>query len=97
MTRHTRQEIVGLIGIIYLCLSVGPFLTSRGVAEQHTDTTVSDLIAALKDPDPVVRQGVSAALGGMGAKAAAAIPAFIEALKDPEPDVRRNAATALEH
>jgi threonine/homoserine/homoserine lactone efflux protein len=59
MTHHSIQGIVGLIGLIYLCLTGLPFLTSRGVAEQQPDTTVSDLIDALKDQDPVIRQGVA--------------------------------------
>jgi HEAT repeat protein len=80
---------------MYLCLSVWPFLTSRGLAEEHADTKVSDLIAALKDPDPIVRQGVAITLGGLRKLAAAAVPALIKALQDPEPTVRQNAAAAL--
>jgi HEAT repeat protein len=95
MTHHTRQGIGGLIVIIYLCLSMLTFLTSHGLAGQHTDTTVSDLITFLKDQEPIVRQGVAAALGGLGEKAAAAVPVLIEALKDQEPDVRQHAAIAL--
>jgi hypothetical protein len=90
MTHHSIQGIVGLIGLIYLCLTGLPFLTSRGVAEQQPDTTVSDLIDALKDQDPVIRQGVATALGGLGAKAATAVPALIETLKnDPYPNARQ--------
>ena len=85
MTHHTRRGIVGLVGIIYLCLSVLLLLTSRGLAGQHADTTVPDLIAALKDPDPVVRQEVARALGGLRAQAAPAVPVLIETLQDQIP------------
>jgi HEAT repeat protein len=95
MTHHSIQGIVGLIGLIYLCLTGLPFLTSRGVAEQQADTTVSDLMDALKDQDPVIRQGVATALGGLGAKAATAVPALIEALKDRESSPRSQSARAL--
>ena len=95
MTHHTRRGIVGLVGIIYLCLSVLLLLTSRGLAGQHADTTVPDLIAALKDPNPVVRRGGAITLGGLRAQAAAAVPALIEALQDPNPPVREAAAYAL--
>jgi len=70
-------------------------LTSHGLAGQHADTTVPDLIAALKDPNPVVRRGGAITLGGLRAQAAAAVPALIEALQDPTPPVREAAAYAL--
>jgi HEAT repeat protein len=85
---------------MYLCLSALPFLTSRGLAEEHadtrvSDTTVSDLIAALKDPDPIVRQGVAITLGGLRKLAAAAVPVLIEALKDLDPHTSSIVARAL--
>src|SRR5919201_6689700 len=100
MAHPFRQGIVGLTGIMYLCLSALPFLTSRGLAEEHadtrvSDTTVSDLIAALKDPDPIVRQGVAITLGGLRKLAAAAVPVLIEALKDLDPHTSSIVARAL--
>jgi HEAT repeat protein len=95
MTHHTMRGAIGLIEIMFLCLSVLPFLTTSGFAGQPADTTVSDLIDALKDPDPVIRQGVTTALGGLGPKAAPAGPALIDALNDQDPSVRQLAARAL--
>ena len=54
-----------------------------------------DLVAALKRPDPPVRQNAALAPGAIGPPAADAVPALTEALGDPEWAVWRQAARAL--
>jgi HEAT repeat protein len=56
---------------------------------------VPALVAALRDSDIWLREGVAKALGEIGSPAAEAVPALAAALNDPEKDVRRNAAQAL--
>lgn len=55
----------------------------------------SMLEEALKGKDPLVRVYAAGALGQLGAKGKAAVPALVEALKDPVPSVRWSAAVAL--
>ena len=93
MTHHTRQGIAVLIWIVFLWSSVSPPLIRNGLAEQSAAPTISDLIYALQNPDPIIRRGATVALGGFGT---AAIPALIKALQDRDPDVRHQAAFALE-
>jgi HEAT repeat protein len=56
----------------------------------------AQLIAALKDPAPIIRWRAAYALGQMKAAAKTVVPALITALlEDPHVDVRRRAADAL--
>src|SRR5690242_8548602 len=60
------------------------------------EQSLSDLIAALKDPKLAKRRQAAAQIGGRGAKAAAAVPALTAAVKDDsEPAMRSQAAEAL--
>jgi thioesterase domain-containing protein len=53
------------------------------------------LLAALKDPNWLVRQGAAKALGQLGQTDAKVLDALLAALKDPDSDVRQGAAQAL--
>jgi HEAT repeat protein len=56
------------------------------------EIAVPALIAALSSDDPMIRRNASGALGRMGPKAAAAVPALLQAHeKDQDPTVRTNA------
>src|SRR5262249_20160032 len=51
-------------------------------------SAVPDLIDALKDPDPGIRQGAVVTLGQLGPDAVPAIPALVPLLKYPVPSIR---------
>jgi HEAT repeat protein len=53
------------------------------------------LVAALKDPEPLVREHAAEALGEIGPDAKEAIPELVQALKDPDARVRRDAVRSL--
>jgi HEAT repeat protein len=53
------------------------------------------LLQALRNPEPLVRDGAANALYAMGAQASAATPALVAALDDSESFVRGMAAAAL--
>jgi HEAT repeat protein len=56
---------------------------------------LSQWIADLKAPAPQTRNAAAYEIAGMGAQAAAAVPALIEALDDPAPSVRFPVTVAL--
>jgi HEAT repeat protein len=56
---------------------------------------VSHWIAALQDPDPMVRKKAVMVLGNVGPADPAAMPALIGAVKDPDLAVRDEAILAL--
>jgi HEAT repeat protein len=56
---------------------------------------LSQWIADLKAPAPQTRNAAAYEIAGMGADAAAAVPALIEALEDPVPSVRFPVTVAL--
>ena len=56
---------------------------------------IPDLILALDDANPDVRQNVANVLGHFGKEGALARPALLRTLNDPDPEVRRAAAAAL--
>ena len=56
---------------------------------------LSQWIADLKAPAPQTRNAAAYEIAGMGAAAAAAVPALIEALDDPAPSVRFPVTVAL--
>jgi HEAT repeat protein len=56
---------------------------------------LSQWIADLKAPAPQTRNAAAYEIAGMGAEAAAAVPALIEALEDPAPSVRFPVTVAL--
>jgi HEAT repeat protein len=60
------------------------------------ESIIAKLIHQLKDHDESVRLHAAAALGLMGRKAHAAIPALTDALRDSDRFVRKMAASALE-
>src|SRR5262245_18500695 len=57
--------------------------------------SVSELLEAIRHPDPKVRMKAAQALGYMSAAAKGAVPALIGALQDENAKVRMNAARAL--
>ncbi len=57
--------------------------------------TTPNLVAALKDSEPLVREHAAEALGEIGPDAKEAIPELIQALKDPDARVRRDAVRSL--
>jgi HEAT repeat protein len=57
--------------------------------------TLSQWIADLKAPAPQTRNAAAYEIAGMGADAAAAVPALIQALDDPEASVRFPVTVAL--
>jgi HEAT repeat protein len=57
--------------------------------------TLSQWVADLKAPAPQTRNAAAYEISGMGAAAAAAVPALIEALDDSEPTVRFPVTVAL--
>jgi hypothetical protein len=65
-------------------------------AAPSPDDKVADYVKALKSKDAAVRKQVAVALGEMGDKAKAAVPALREALVDPDEGVQSAAAAALE-
>jgi HEAT repeat protein len=56
---------------------------------------LSQWIADLKAPAPQTRNAAAYEIAGMGAEAAAAVPALIQALDDPEASVRFPVTVAL--
>jgi hypothetical protein len=56
---------------------------------------LSQWIADLKAPAPQTRNAAAYEIAGMGADAAAAVPALVEALEDPVPSVRFPVTVAL--
>ncbi len=56
---------------------------------------VPKLVAAMKDPEPLVREHAAEALGEIGPDAKDAIPALTQALKDSDARVRRDAVRSL--
>ena len=85
------------------CLAVS-VLTSAAAAQArpaHSKEPVSagrplsQWITDLKAPAPQTRNAAAYEIAGMGAEAAAAVPALIEALDDPVPSVRFPVTVAL--
>src|SRR5258708_2581412 len=68
----------------------------QGAAPQD-DSSVSSLINALQNGDPDQKQHAVQALGKLGSKAEAAIPALRKALNDESLYVSMGAAQALAH
>jgi HEAT repeat protein len=62
--------------------------------DRQGDRAVGTLADALKSAELLVRLRAAEALGGRGARSAAALPALRAAVQDPEPDVRRAAEEA---
>lgn len=56
---------------------------------------VPELVQALANPDPAVREKAVGVLGRMGADAAPAVPNLVKLLNDPDPVVRKAAARTL--
>src|SRR3712207_355505 len=83
---------------LFICLAIvlGVAATVRSddrpVSEEKP---VDEWISALKDKDAPTRVRAALALGRMGTKAKAAVPALQEALKDENSSVRGRAAVAL--
>jgi chromosome segregation ATPase len=65
-------------------------------AAPSPEDKVADYVKALKSKDAAVRKQVAVALGEMGDKAKAALPALREALVDPDEGVQAAAAAALD-
>ncbi len=65
----------------------------RGDGEKAA--SVSELAAALKNPEARARRKAVAELTDLGPEAAEAVPALTEALRDPDDDTRHGAALAL--
>lgn len=81
-SRETKQETV----------------ESPGQQEEQGDEIPFDValhIRELKNEDSLIRRISAAALGKIGSRASAAIPALTEALQDKDPAVRQAAAEAL--
>jgi len=57
---------------------------------------VPQIAVALKDPNPIVRQGAAKVLNRIGKDSAPAVPTLIEALDDSDPTVRHESAETLE-
>ena len=68
-----------------------------GAIADEADSRIDQLIRQMKDPDDSVRIKAAHALGRLGPKAKAAVPALIETLNDKKPryTVRVAAAQAL--
>lgn len=76
---------------VLLLTAWGPPPAIRTIPDAD-DHLVRRLIAALKDPDPEVRQNLAAALAKIGQ---ASVEPLIGALKDPIPERRAGAAYTL--
>ncbi|EEF58960.1 HEAT repeat domain-containing protein [Pedosphaera parvula] len=61
----------------------------------NSKTIVSSLVAALKDPDPDVREGAIYSLGRIGLEPELALPALSAELQDKDAKMRKAAARAL--
>jgi len=73
-------------------------VTYLGIVRDRPAEEVNGLVAALQDPDALVRQSAALALSSYGADAEPAVPALQRAsAKDPDDDVKREAARALVH
>ena len=93
MKRFTRERTSVAFTVLFLlgCLVAAP------PAQAQTDTDgVTGLIKALSSKSPVVRKQAALALGELGPKAKAALPALKAALKDADADVRAAVVAALE-
>ena len=67
------------------------------LGQLHDDTIFSNLLAAVKDPDPSVYGWAAEGLTGFPEKSEIVIPALIANLSHPFPAVRRAATFALGH
>jgi hypothetical protein len=66
------------------------------IPPKEDDARVARYIKELANKDPLVRKQIAHALGALGAKARAAVPALREALLDTDDEVKAAAASALE-
>ena len=94
---HDAPTIDDAVGPLLETLREGPDPAIRAfaaltLAQCNRPVAVPALIAALADPDKVVRAAVARALAGLGPEA---VPALIAALDDPSWVVRYRAAEAL--
>ena len=89
---------------LFTTLGLALFLASPALAQArpaHSKEPVSggrplsQWIADLKAPAPQTRNAAAYEIAGMGAEAAAAVPALIQALDDPEASVRFPVTVAL--
>jgi HEAT repeat protein len=76
-------------------LVLGSIQRAEEASRREQDAQAHENIAALKNPDEMVRRSACLALYEMGPAAAAAIPALRESLEDESPIVRRMASNAL--
>jgi HEAT repeat protein len=91
------SNCVGFAGFTFLvlCALSSPRLVGDSFAQENPPTEINRLIKQLTDKNPEVRQKAAFALGKIGPKAEAAVPALSKALKDENFDVRWSAAEAL--
>lgn len=66
-----------------------------GEIGQKPELVIPVLLAALRDPDPLVRRDAAEALGGFGKQAKAYVPDLIKPLDDPDWQTRTGAIMAL--
>src|SRR5262245_66010290 len=87
------------VGVALLCVAWLSccLLEARAAPVPESDESrVADYVKALKSKNAAVRKQGAAALGDMGPKAKAAVPALRAALADPDEGVQAAAAAALE-
>jgi HEAT repeat protein len=75
--------------------SIGEIARGANQAEAQSELVHALTAALAKDPDYRVRRSAAVALGGLGPKGEAALPALEIALDDQRPEVRQNVAWAL--
>jgi hypothetical protein len=99
MSFRTKCHCVAAVAALLVGVAALP---GRGTAQPapaaptEDEAKLSRYIKALDNKDPLVRKQVVNALGAIGPKARAAIPALREMLLDPNEEVKAAAAAALE-
>ncbi|HEY9896731.1 MAG TPA: HEAT repeat domain-containing protein [Candidatus Sericytochromatia bacterium] len=99
MVIRRRHKFVTLLGLSAVCLSLLLLSSDRGISQSPNSTqnivVPSEVIAALKDPNPQVRLQAAETLYQTGIQKEAAIAVIMSILKDLNPEVRIRAAETL--
>jgi HEAT repeat protein len=92
------KRVLGVWGVAAFVISSTALAQSQPVRSKEPVSDgrpLSAWIADLKAPAPQTRNAAAYEIAGMGAEAAAAVPALIEALEDPIAAVRYPVTVAL--
>jgi HEAT repeats len=99
---RTRPRLVAALTDLHAGVRAAAARSLGGAVDRQTDdvavqTIVTALAATLKDPDDNVRAQSAWALGAIGPRAIAVVPALLELLNDSTQGVRQTAVASLAH